>query len=319
MDVVETAAGTRPPSPHTVRAWEGFCKVEGLLTMHFWVVFHCRSRGEGRREGAGEEERQGQGWRQRDGGGRLEGGWRVLARDQPTHKGSWAPAVRFSHRPWKPLGTQCLRLCCVRNLFLFLSEHGFEQFKISERLHGNWVKLYLEENTAEILLNVGAKVRKQYLYTLKALSQALSSQEAQYDIYSMVVGTVVVLEVWCSHGARLTCGASSIPQPGYCSGVSVAHQCSQKRETGFPVCSRVPLCTILSRRVAGGVVWPFPAATVDQPVLSCPGPRPAPAQRPAGPGRHSEAGGPSVARVFSALLRDVSASLGHAHGRVHLD
>ncbi|XP_014388955.1 PREDICTED: GPI ethanolamine phosphate transferase 2 [Myotis brandtii] len=74
-------------------------------------------------------------------------------------------------------------------------EHGFEQFKISERLHGNWVRLYLEENNAEILLNMGAKARKQYLYTLKALSQALSSQEAQYDIYSMVVGTVVVLEV----------------------------------------------------------------------------------------------------------------------------
>ncbi|XP_059534002.1 GPI ethanolamine phosphate transferase 2 isoform X2 [Myotis daubentonii] len=77
----------------------------------------------------------------------------------------------------------------------FEREHGFEQFKISERLHGNWVKLYLEENNAEILLNMGAKARKQYLYTLKALSQALSSQEAQYDIYSMVVGTVVVLEV----------------------------------------------------------------------------------------------------------------------------
>ncbi|XP_059534021.1 GPI ethanolamine phosphate transferase 2 isoform X4 [Myotis daubentonii] len=76
----------------------------------------------------------------------------------------------------------------------FEREHGFEQFKISERLHGNWVKLYLEENNAEILLNMGAKARKQYLYTLKALSQALSSQEAQYDIYSMVVGTVVVLE-----------------------------------------------------------------------------------------------------------------------------
>lgn len=181
----------------------------------------------------------------------------MLARDQPTHEGSWAPAVRFSHGPRKPLGTQCLRLCCVRNLFLFLSEHGFEQFKVSERLHGNWVKLYLEENNAEILLNMGAKARKQYLYTLKALSQALSSQEAQYDIYSMVVGTVVVLEVRCSHGARLTCGAGSIPQPGYRSGVS---NTSVFPKTGnwFSVCSHVPLCTALSRRVAGGVAWPFP-------------------------------------------------------------
>lgn len=73
---------------------------------------------------------------------------------------------------------------------------------MSERLHGNWVRLYLEENNSEVLLNLGAKVRRQYLDTLKTLSRTLSSQVAQYDIYSMVVGTVVVLEVRCSHGAE---------------------------------------------------------------------------------------------------------------------
>ncbi|XP_036272924.1 GPI ethanolamine phosphate transferase 2 isoform X2 [Pipistrellus kuhlii] len=74
-------------------------------------------------------------------------------------------------------------------------EPGFEQFKMSERLHGNWVRLYLENNNSEVLLNLGAKVRRQYLGALKSLSRAVSSQVAQYDIYSMVLGTVVVLEV----------------------------------------------------------------------------------------------------------------------------
>ncbi|XP_054564862.1 GPI ethanolamine phosphate transferase 2 isoform X3 [Eptesicus fuscus] len=74
-------------------------------------------------------------------------------------------------------------------------EPGFEQFKVSERLHGNWVRLYLEKNNSEVLLTLGAKVRRQYLGTLKTLSRTLSSQVAQYDVYSMVVGTVVVLEV----------------------------------------------------------------------------------------------------------------------------
>ena len=86
-------------------------------------------------------------------------------------------------------------MICMCNLFLFLLEPGFEQFKISERLHGNWVRLYLEENNSEVLFNLGTKVRRQYLDALKTLSLSLSRQVAQYDVYSMVVGTVVVLEV----------------------------------------------------------------------------------------------------------------------------
>ncbi|XP_060044383.1 GPI ethanolamine phosphate transferase 2 isoform X2 [Erinaceus europaeus] len=74
-------------------------------------------------------------------------------------------------------------------------EPGFEQFKVSERLHRNWIKLYLEENSSAALLNLGVKLRRQYLDAIRTLSLSLSRQVAQYDIYSMVVGTVVVLEV----------------------------------------------------------------------------------------------------------------------------
>ncbi|XP_054842267.1 GPI ethanolamine phosphate transferase 2 isoform X1 [Eublepharis macularius] len=72
---------------------------------------------------------------------------------------------------------------------------GFEQFKVAEKSHGSWMKLYLEGNTSEVLLNFGKKVLKQYLEALKTLSSSLSQQVAQYDLYSMVVGTVIVLEV----------------------------------------------------------------------------------------------------------------------------
>ncbi|KAH0628436.1 hypothetical protein JD844_009602 [Phrynosoma platyrhinos] len=72
---------------------------------------------------------------------------------------------------------------------------GFEQFKMAEKSHGNWIKLYLEGNASETLINLGKKVLKQYLEALKILSSSLSKQVAQYDMYSMIVGTVIVLEV----------------------------------------------------------------------------------------------------------------------------
>ncbi|XP_062985180.1 GPI ethanolamine phosphate transferase 2 isoform X1 [Elgaria multicarinata webbii] len=72
---------------------------------------------------------------------------------------------------------------------------GFELFKVAEKSHGNWIKLYLEGNTSEVLVNLGKKVLKQYLEALKILSASLSKQVAQYDMYSMIVGTVIVLEV----------------------------------------------------------------------------------------------------------------------------
>lgn len=82
-------------------------------------------------------------------------------------------------------------------LFFFfpLLDLGYEQFKIAEKSHGNWIKLYLEGNNSEILLNLGKKVLKQYLEALRTLSSSLSKQVAQYDMYSMMVGTVIVMEV----------------------------------------------------------------------------------------------------------------------------
>ncbi|KAJ6657110.1 hypothetical protein lerEdw1_002856 [Lerista edwardsae] len=76
-----------------------------------------------------------------------------------------------------------------------LEDPGFEQFKMAEKTHGSWIKLYLEGNTSEVLINLGKKVLKQYLQALKILSSSLSHQVAQYDMYSMIVGTVIVLEV----------------------------------------------------------------------------------------------------------------------------
>lgn len=84
-------------------------------------------------------------------------------------------------------------------LFLFFLssslDPGYEHFKIAEKSHGNWIKLYLEGNNSEILLNLGKKVLKQYLEALKTLSSSLSKQVAQYDVYSMMVGTVIIMEV----------------------------------------------------------------------------------------------------------------------------
>ena len=101
-----------------------------------------------------------------------------------------------------------MSVICVCCLF-FLSEPGFEQFKVSERLHGNWIRLYLEENNSEVLFNLGSKVRRQYLGALRTLSLSLSRQAAQYDVYSMAAGTVLVLEVrvpvqCCSSAVKLS-------------------------------------------------------------------------------------------------------------------
>ncbi|XP_074086216.1 GPI ethanolamine phosphate transferase 2 isoform X2 [Macrotis lagotis] len=81
------------------------------------------------------------------------------------------------------------------NVPMYEKDPGFQQFKVSEKLHGNWIRLYLEGNNSEVLLNLGRKVLKQYLNALKILSMSLSKQVAQYDMYSMMIGTVIVLEV----------------------------------------------------------------------------------------------------------------------------
>lgn len=74
-------------------------------------------------------------------------------------------------------------------------EAGFEQFRVAEKAHGSWMKLYLEGNTSEVLTNMGKKVLKQYLEALAAMSSALSKQLGKYDMYSMIAGMVFVFQV----------------------------------------------------------------------------------------------------------------------------
>ncbi|XP_075959121.1 GPI ethanolamine phosphate transferase 2, catalytic subunit isoform X1 [Anarhichas minor] len=74
-------------------------------------------------------------------------------------------------------------------------EAGFEQFRVAEKAHGSWMKLFLEGNTSEVLTNMGNKVLKQYLEALAAMSSALSKQLGKYDMYSMVAGTVFVFQL----------------------------------------------------------------------------------------------------------------------------
>uniref|UniRef100_H3CKP2 Phosphatidylinositol glycan anchor biosynthesis class G (EMM blood group) n=1 Tax=Tetraodon nigroviridis TaxID=99883 RepID=H3CKP2_TETNG len=74
-------------------------------------------------------------------------------------------------------------------------EAGFEQYRVAEKAHGNWMKLYLEGNTSEVLSNMGKKVLKQYLEALAALSSALSKQLGKYDMYSMIAGMVFVFQL----------------------------------------------------------------------------------------------------------------------------
>ncbi|KAM6221597.1 GPI ethanolamine phosphate transferase 2 isoform 4-T4 [Rhynchocyon petersi] len=98
--------------------------------------------------------------------------------------------LRFLH-----LNTVQLSKLLQENVPLYEKDPGFEQFKVSEKLHGNWVRLYLEENNSEVLVNLGTKVLRQYLDALQILSLSLSRQVAHYDVYSMAVGAALVLEV----------------------------------------------------------------------------------------------------------------------------
>ncbi|XP_027692473.1 GPI ethanolamine phosphate transferase 2-like isoform X1 [Vombatus ursinus] len=98
--------------------------------------------------------------------------------------------LRFLH-----LNSVQLSRLLQENVPMYEKDPGFQQFKVTEKLHGNWIKLYLEGNNSEVLLNLGRKVLKQYLNALKTMSMSLSKQVAQYDMYSMMIGTVIVLEV----------------------------------------------------------------------------------------------------------------------------
>ncbi|XP_060124658.1 GPI ethanolamine phosphate transferase 2 isoform X2 [Zootoca vivipara] len=91
-------------------------------------------------------------------------------------------------------GFQLSRLL-QENMATYEKDPGFQQFKMVEKSHGSWLKLYLEGNTSEVLRNLGKKVLRQYLEAIRVLSSSLSKQVAQYDTYSMIVGTVIILEV----------------------------------------------------------------------------------------------------------------------------
>ncbi|XP_051514503.1 GPI ethanolamine phosphate transferase 2 [Myxocyprinus asiaticus] len=77
----------------------------------------------------------------------------------------------------------------------FHKEDGYELFRVAEKSHGSWMKLYLEGNTSEVLSNMGKKVLKQYLEALKAMSSALSKQLGKYDMYSMIMAMIFILQV----------------------------------------------------------------------------------------------------------------------------
>ncbi|XP_077777678.1 GPI ethanolamine phosphate transferase 2, catalytic subunit isoform X1 [Podarcis muralis] len=91
-------------------------------------------------------------------------------------------------------GFQLSRLL-QENMATYEKDPGYQQFKMAEKSHGSWIKLYLEGNTSEVLRNLGKKVLRQYLEAIRVLSSSLSKQVAQYDTYSMIMGTIIVLEV----------------------------------------------------------------------------------------------------------------------------
>lgn len=66
---------------------------------------------------------------------------------------------------------------------------------MAEKAHGSWMKLYVEGNTSVVLSNMAKKVLKQYLEALQAMSAALSKQLGKYDVYSMMVGMSLILQV----------------------------------------------------------------------------------------------------------------------------
>uniref|UniRef100_A0A8C1J6M6 Phosphatidylinositol glycan anchor biosynthesis class G n=1 Tax=Cyprinus carpio TaxID=7962 RepID=A0A8C1J6M6_CYPCA len=77
----------------------------------------------------------------------------------------------------------------------FHKEDGYEQFRVAEKSHGSWMKLYLDGNRSEVLSNMGKKVLRQYLEALKAMSSALSKHLGKYDMYSMIMGMIFILQV----------------------------------------------------------------------------------------------------------------------------
>ncbi|XP_072112402.1 GPI ethanolamine phosphate transferase 2 isoform X1 [Mobula birostris] len=88
-----------------------------------------------------------------------------------------------------------LSLLIQESIPAYEKDAGYKLFQIALKSHGSWIKLYLEGNTSETLANLGKKVLRQYLDALKFMSSSLSKIVAQYDMYSMIVGTIIVVEV----------------------------------------------------------------------------------------------------------------------------
>ncbi|XP_028315942.1 GPI ethanolamine phosphate transferase 2 isoform X2 [Gouania willdenowi] len=108
------------------------------------------------------------------------------------------------------------QLSCLLKDSISNYEKGFEQFRVAEKAHGNWMKLYLEGNTSEVLTNMGKKVLKQYLEALAAMSSALSKQLGKYDMYSMIVGMVFLFQlllVLLLAMPEALCGAAVVDLP----------------------------------------------------------------------------------------------------------
>uniref|UniRef100_A0A8C6VI89 Phosphatidylinositol glycan anchor biosynthesis class G (EMM blood group) n=1 Tax=Naja naja TaxID=35670 RepID=A0A8C6VI89_NAJNA len=81
------------------------------------------------------------------------------------------------------------------NVPTYEKDPGFEMFMKAEKAHGNWIQYYVDGSNTQVVMNLSKKIIKQYLEALKILSSSLSQQVAQYDIYSMIIGMMIVLEV----------------------------------------------------------------------------------------------------------------------------
>ncbi|XP_070598421.1 GPI ethanolamine phosphate transferase 2 isoform X2 [Erythrolamprus reginae] len=81
------------------------------------------------------------------------------------------------------------------NVPAYEKDPGFEMFVKAEKSHGNWIQYNSDGTSTQAVTNLSKKIIKQYLEALKMLSSSLSKQVAQYDIYSMIVGTMIILEV----------------------------------------------------------------------------------------------------------------------------
>ncbi|XP_069781976.1 GPI ethanolamine phosphate transferase 2 isoform X3 [Narcine bancroftii] len=88
-----------------------------------------------------------------------------------------------------------LSLLIQESIPTYEKDAGYKLFQRAQKSHSSWIKLYLEGNTSETLANLGKKVLQQYLDAVKFMSSSLKRIVAQYDMYSMVIGAIIVVEV----------------------------------------------------------------------------------------------------------------------------